>query len=316
MNLYESVRAVIDASGDGSVDWEAVATAAKGATPPGSLAVSEAEQDGYATDVRAARDRIRSVSGLSFHLPDTIEIQNRHHWIDANATTFQRVMAPLEQRQPVLPGVASRVNSASLGVMLAFLGRNVLGQYDPLLLADGDSHALYFVRPNILSTAEALDVDPERFRRWIAFHEVTHAAEFGAAPWLSDELETRMTDGIESLAEGRMMPSAFTELMTIMTAVEGYAEFVMDRAFDDEYADLREKVDTRRRNRGPIGELMSRLLGLGLKRQQYERGKAFFDTVATERDVAATGAVWTDPSHLPTDEEIEQPRIWLRRVNP
>ncbi|MDY6819557.1 MAG: zinc-dependent metalloprotease [Halobacteriales archaeon] len=316
MSLYESVRAVIEADGEGPIDWDAVATAAKEATPPGSIDISQAEQDGYASDVRAARRRIRSVSELSFELPETIEIQNRHHWIDANATTFKRVMAPLEDRQAVLPGLARRVNSASLGIMLAFLGRNVLGQYDPLLLADGDEHALYFVRPNILTTADALDVEPARFRRWIAFHEVTHAAEFGAAPWLSAELESRMTDGIESLANGRMTPSAFAELTTIMTAVEGYAEFVMDRAFDDEYADLREKVDARRRNRGPIGELMSRVLGLGLKRQQYERGKAFFDAVASQRDVAATGAVWSDPAYLPTDDEIENPRAWLRRVNP
>ncbi len=37
---------------------------------------------------------------------------------------------------------------------------------------------------------------------------------------------------------------------------------------------------------------MRRLLGLGMKRRQYERGKAFFDTVADARGVAAAGRVW------------------------
>ena len=99
-----------------------------------------------------------------------------------------------------------------------------------------------------------------------------------------------------------------------MTAVEGYAELVMDRAFDDEYDDLRAKLEARRSGRGPIAMLVRRLLGLGMKRRQYERGKAFFDVVADERGVAGASKVWEDPSHLPTDEELDHPRLWLGRV--
>jgi putative hydrolase len=104
------------------------------------------------------------------------------------------------------------------------------------------------------------------------------------------------------------------ELDTTMTAVEGYAELVMDRAFDGEYADLREKLEARRRGRGPLARLMRRFLGLGMKRQQYERGKAFFDHVADERGVEAAGVVWSDPEFLPTDEELDDPAKWLARV--
>ncbi|QLH83980.1 zinc-dependent metalloprotease [Halosimplex pelagicum] len=314
MGLYESVRAVTTASGDGPVDWTAVGDAAKASTDPGSIALTSEEEAAYAADVRDARDRVRSVGAVEFDLPEVVEIQTRHHWIDANVATFERVMRPLEEQVTMFPGASRVVNTGTMSVALAFLGNNVLGQYDPLLLAEGDDHALYFVHPNIEKVADALDADFDRFRRWIAFHEVAHAAEFGAAPWLSDHLESTMEGAVAALGEGSLDREALKDLDTTMTAVEGYAELVMDRAFDDEYADLREKVEARRRGRGPLSRVMRRLLGLGMKRRQYERGKAFFDAVADERGVAGASAVWESPETLPTDAELDDPTLWLARV--
>jgi uncharacterized protein (DUF2342 family) len=314
MGIYHSVRAVAGATGDGPIDWQAVAEAAKESTDSGDLSISAAEQEGYSSDVRDARDRVREVGDLDFDLPATVEIQNRHHWIDANIKTFERVMAPIEQQAEYIPGVARVVNTGSMAFALSFLGNNVLGQYDPLLLADNDDHALYFVRPNIQRVAGQLGVDGDRFRRWIAFHEVTHAAEFGAAPWLSDHMEETMAETIEKLSSGELSRSSLGQLDATMTAVEGYAELLMDRAFDDEYDDLRRKVDQRRKGRGPVAKLVRRFLGLGMKRQQYERGKRFFDDVADARGVAAAGRVWDSPETLPTDDEIERPRLWIERV--
>ena len=317
MDLSRSVRASADAADApaGVVDWDAVAEAAKGGCDPGDLRLTEAERAGFRADVRAARDGLRTASGVSFDLPDSIEVQNRHHWIDANVSTFRRVMRPLEERTDgVFPGVARSVNTGTMGVTLAFLARNVLGQYDPLLLADSEDHGLYFVRPNIRRVAAELDVDYPRFRRWIAFHEVAHAAEFGAAPWLPDHLETQMETGIDALVDGRLDREAFAELNTTMTAVEGYAELLMDRAFDEEYADLRAKLDARRRGGDPFTRLLKRLLGFGMKRRQYERGAAFFEAVVDERDLATASLVWERPANLPTDAELDAPRQWLRRV--
>ncbi|MFC7240427.1 zinc-dependent metalloprotease [Saliphagus sp. GCM10025317] len=316
MNLYRSVRAVAGASGDDAVDWRAAAEAAKASTEPGSLELEPDEEAAYARDVRDARAGVQEAAGLEFDVPEVVEIQNRHHWIDANIATFERVMAPMESQLGAFPGAARTINTGTMTVLLAFLGRNVLGQYDPLLLAEtpDEDHALYFVRPNILKAAEVLDVDSDRFRRWIAFHEVTHAAEFGAAPWLSTHLESRMQEGIDALAEGSFNRDAFRELDVTMTVVEGYAELLMDHAFDDEYADLRRKLDARRQGRGPIQRLFRRLLGLGLKQRQYERGKSFFEGVTDARDVAFASRVWDHPDNLPTGEELDDPRRWVRRL--
>ena len=351
MDILRSVRAVAEADGPGVVDWDRAAAAAKAATDPGSLALTDAERAGYAADVRDARTRLAEVAGIDFAVPDTVEVQNRHHWIDASVDTFRRVMEPIEaaavgesdgaESLAVVDGSASgptgfgpgaavaqdlsRVaNTGSMAFALGFLARNVLGQYDPLLLAnepDAD-HGLYFVHPNIVAVAASLDVDYPRFRRWIAFHEVTHAAEFGAAPWLPEYLESRVERGVDGMvggaggAAGGLDPDAFAELQTAMTAVEGYAEVLMDRAFDDEYADLRRKLDDRRGGGGPVRRLAQRVLGLGLKRRQYERGAAFFRHVADERGIEAAGAVWERAENLPTATEIDDPEAWIVRVDP
>ena len=337
MNLLRSAKAVSEASGDGLIDWAAVTEAARAATDPGDLTLTPDERSGYAADVRDARTRVREVAGVSFDLPDTIEVQHRHHWIDANIATFERIMGTLDiEGRTLVPGLARVANTGSMTVALAFLANNVLGQYDPLLLAESDGrgvadgagegaasggaasgaadHALYFLHPNIGRVADELDVSRARFRRWIAFHEVTHAAEFGAAPWLSDHLEARMERAVDALGEGSLDREAFRELDAAMTAVEGYAELLMDRAFDDEYADLRKKVEARRRGRGPVAQLVRRLLGMGMKRRQYERGKAFFETVADARGVEGASLVWRSPENLPTNAELDAPEQWLDRV--
>jgi len=315
MNLYRSARAVAGATGEGPVDWAAVTEAAKASTAPGDLDVSSPEREAFAADVGDARDRVRTVTGIAFDLPERVEIQNRHHWLDANVGTFERVLAPLERRADRIVGPARVLNTGSMAVALGFLSRHVLGQYDPLLLADGQAHALYFVRPNIHRVADTLDVPRDRFRRWIAFHEVTHAAEFGAAPWLSKHLESTMEEAVENLSAGTIDRDSLGELDTTMTAVEGYAELVMDRAFDEEYADLRRKLEKRRQGRGPVQRLVRRLLGLRVKRRQYERGKAFFDAVVDARGMALAARVWESPEMLPTDAELETPEAWMRRVD-
>jgi uncharacterized protein (DUF2342 family) len=315
MTLYRSVRAVTGATGDGPVDWAAVVEAARESTDPGRLDLDPEEREGYATDVGDARDRVRDVAKLDFDLPDRVEVMNRHHWLDANVETFERVMEPIEQQAEYIPGVARMVNTGSMAFALSFLSDHVLGQYDPLLLADNDNHALYFVRPNIVNAAEELDVPYPRFRRWIAFHEVTHAAEFGAAPWLPEHLESAMMEAVENLSTGNIDRETLGELDTTMTAVEGYAELIMDEAFDDEYADLRRKLDERRQGRGPIEKLIRRVLGLSVKRRQYERGKSFFDAVVDERDIETAGRVWESPEMLPTDAELDDPDAWLARID-
>jgi len=318
MGFYRAARAVADTSGGDLVDWGAAVESAKAITDSGDVSLTSAERQGYADDVRTARDRIRSVTGLGFDVPEAVEVQSRHHWIDAAVPTFRRVLDRLDTRTAgPLAGLARTVNTGSMTVSLAFLANNVLGQYDPLLLSDAgvDDHRLYVVHPNVRRMARELGVGESRFRRWIAFHEVAHAAEFGAAPWLGDHLESLIDETVAELSSGRLRRDDLRAIDTAMTAVEGYAEIVMDRAFDDEYADLRAKLDDRRADPGLVGALFRRLLGLSRKRRQYERGKEFFEAVVDAADLETAGLVWAAPANLPTDEEFDRPERWLARMD-
>ncbi|MFB6120555.1 MAG: zinc-dependent metalloprotease [Halobacteriaceae archaeon] len=317
MGLYEGLRTVAGAGGTGAIDWDAAVDAAKAATDPGDVSLSAAEKAAYADDVVAARDALRMATNTDFDVPDTIQVQSRHHWIDANAATFRRVLAPLDERPSRFPNAMRRVNTGTMAASLGYLARNVLGQYDPLLLSEGgDGRDLYFVHPNIESAAANLDVDGDRFRRWIAFHEVAHVAEFEMAPWLSNYLAERMQAGLDDLGTGELdfESGPLGELDAAMTVVEGYAELLMDRAFDDEAADLRAKLDERREGGGPLTRLFRRALGIGLKRRQYERGRAFFDAVVDDGGMAAARTVWESPETVPTSAELDEPARWLARV--
>ena len=72
-------------------------------------------------------------------------------------------------------------------------------------------------------------------------------------------------------------------LQAFMTLAEGYATFVMDavgaRLLSD-HARLKEAMERRRQSMSPGDALLERLLGLELKRRQYEDGVKFCRYVA------------------------------------
>ena len=81
-----------------------------------------------------------------------------------------------------------------MGVLLGYLARRVLGQYDLSLLGREPRCAgrLYFVEPNIAGVQQELGLDDEDFRLWIALHETTHAFEFEAYPWVREYFNTML----------------------------------------------------------------------------------------------------------------------------
>src|SRR5207237_7714594 len=78
-----------------------------------------------------------------------------------------------------------------LGLMLGLLARRVLGQYDPALLGREpvETTSLILVEPNVQAWAQKDKLPIDELRRWLAMHEMTHAWEFRAHPWLQPYLE-------------------------------------------------------------------------------------------------------------------------------
>ena len=204
---------------------------------------------------------------------------DRVDWVHANLAGFQRMFAPIEEldagpgknRNPVsklVGGVNQAVLSTEIGVLLGYMARRVLGQYDLALLGREPvtSGKLYYVEPNIRGIERKLDLPKDDFRMWLALHETTHAFEFEAYPWVREHfnglLERYMgfmrddaeyfkqgVDGVKMMmnrlresknGEGddagswiesfmnQEQRAVFVEMQALMCVIEGYSNHVMN----------------------------------------------------------------------------------------
>lgn len=134
---------------------------------------------------------------------------DRVDWINANMVGFERMLTPLNEMNllgtgtgraaAIAAGINRTVLSTELGVLLGYLARRVLGQYDLALFGSepldmAATGRLYFVHPNIAATEAVLGVPTEQFRLWIALHETTHAVQFEGHPWLRVHMNALITE--------------------------------------------------------------------------------------------------------------------------
>ncbi len=236
-----------------------------------------------------------------------------------------------------------------IAFVLGYLGTRVLGQYDiALLSAEASPGQLLFVEENIRSTAAALGVPVDDFRVWVALHETTHAFEFEAHPWLRPYLAERMERQLAGVIDGARLLSiegvgrivrrwrdrrggglletlldpeqrqTFRETQTVMSLLEGFGDWVMDRvgaSFLPDVQLLRERFEARRgQPRHGLDGLVARLMGMDLKLAQYRRGERFVAGVAAAAGPRAVARLWDGPASLPTEAEMDDPAAWVRRV--
>jgi coenzyme F420 biosynthesis associated uncharacterized protein len=350
------------------IDWEQARTIAINMNREAALTAPERSRlDTYYRDlVRRCVPIVSQYTGVE--LPSTLERTfafDRVDWINANIAGFRQLFAPLEALNPeldgqrtvaseLLGGVNRRVISAELGVLLGYLARRVLGQYDLALLGREPvtTGKLYYVEPNIRSVEQTLKLPGEDFRMWLALHETTHAFEFEAHPWLRDyfngllegyfellrqDAEVLKRRGMKGLGifvdrvrdrradgawlEALMTPEQrviFDKLQATMCIIEGYSNHVMNavgKSLLPSYAEIARKFELRQKQRTMAEQLFAQITGLNMKLEQYRLGEAFINRIVAERDHATARRVWTGPEFLPTMEEIRQPERWLARTD-
>jgi len=347
----------------GLVDWR-LATRVGGAVAASGEAGSIPE--GEVT--RAAEDAEGLVGGYTGLAPrgrvPRAETVDRYEWVAANLSSFRAMSEEAERRlvgslgapEPIRSAVrrlAGPIVGAQLGLAVGYVGRKVLGQYDVALVGPARPSRLLFVGPNLLAAHRRLGEPRALFLGWIAVHEMTHAYQFEAVPWLRGYLggiieellqQTSLSTDLSELrgALGRLVPPhpgriaeqlreggvvrllagpeqlrAIRRLQAAMTVIEGYSEHVMDAIgaeMDPGYARLRAAAEAQRERRGALDAIVATLLGLGMKLRQYELGKRFADAVVDRAGIEGLNAVWRSPAELPTQEEIERPEQWLARV--
>src|SRR5256885_15403180 len=133
------------------------------------------------------------------------EALDREGWIDLNLAILRRVVDPVLEagRMPnsLLAEVGRMGVNRYIGYMLAFLGQRVLGQYDPQLLGAEPigGEGLYLVETNLDEWRRHANLPEEDLRRWVILHEMTHAWQFAAHPWLRPDIGESMRTLIESV---------------------------------------------------------------------------------------------------------------------
>lgn len=288
------------------------------------------------------------------------EAVDRRAWIAANLTSMRPLLDPVAGRvgeglgalaTPLRLGTGLLL-AAQVGVLTGYLSQRVLGQYDLALLDADVTPRLLLVTPNLNEAAVRLGADRGELLRWVAFHEVTHAVQFAAVPWLRphlggmlrellDSLDVRIRQtGLTAALGKRPDLRALVELVrkgdvvtlmlggerramvdrmqATMAVVEGHAEHVMDNVGQETLpsaARLREALERRRDTRPTLLRIFERLLGLELKLRQYRDGKRFCDHIVAEAGVPALHRVWSSPEALPSLAELADPTAWIERTN-
>jgi coenzyme F420 biosynthesis associated uncharacterized protein len=351
------------------IDWDwatKVAIRAAGRTPtlhPGARTQLQAQYEAMLRDIEQP---IATYTGNNLSLDNTaVEVLDRAGWIRANMVNFRSLLQPVEDfyrenlgrsrlgSPPGLQHAARLMLSSQVGVLVGYLARRVLGQYDIALLGESApvGGRLYFVEPNLRQVEQSLGVPPDELRRWIALHEATHAHEFELYPWvrtylnaslrqylrlLIDDMRGRGSDEntlltianrfIANLRHGHNVINALmtpqqrelmSRLQALMALAEGYSNHVMNNVGRDvlpNFKLIHERVEHRQRDRSQVEQLFLKITGLSLKMEQYRLGERFVDEVVQQRSIAFANRAWQSLEALPTEAEIRDAGRWIARM--
>ena len=353
---------------EGLIDWDRAAAFAIRASGPDAVLPTDEKarlQLQYEEMIRGIESPIADYTGTVLPLGNTrVQVMDRVDWIHANVKNFKELFVPVDELYvetasgsplglPVLGDAGRLLVSAQAGLLIGYLARKVLGQYDISLLGKEplSEGKLYFVEPNIRLVERSLQVPGDELRRWIALHEATHAHEFEVNPWvrryLNDHLQgylrsvlADMREGsdpgqvgqfvgrlIENLRSGHNLLEAvmspdqrgvLSELQALMSLAEGYSNHVMNQVgvqLLPHFEEIHQRVEHRQKHRGQAEELFLKLTGLRMKMEQYALGEKFATHVAEQRGVAFLNRAWQAREHLPTEQEIRAPDLWIARLD-
>lgn len=332
-------------------------------SPGGEIANRQEWNRRYRQMVLDSTEVITQYTGMRLRQPlDAVYVFDRQDWIRANLDGFRRLFDRVEEIQSqlrqsptlaaVMLGEVNRtVMSLQMGVLVGYLARRVLGQYDLSLLGKEavTTGNLYFVEPNIARIEKELSLPASDLRMWIALHETTHAYEFEGNPWLREHFNSLLEGYFENLnvqmqrfkgaramlrlaerlredekREGWMelfmsteQRELFRKIQGIMSLLEGYSNHIMNTVGENilpDFQQIKERIEERHKRNRVADKIFARLTGLNLKMEQYRLGEIFVNEVVNRKGIQFMNRVWTGPEALPSMQEIRQPDRWIRRI--
>ncbi len=369
--LYRTLGRAFGNEGREIVDWDRAREIAIMVAQP------EGEHDGDQPEARVVSDfeallgrseeLVRSYSHLQPREPvGPLLVLDRPGWIDTNLNNFRLLFEPLaegynqalgrieEQRRRSLR-VSRRFTqgllTVQLGMVIGYLARNVLGQFDLGLPRLENTGKLYIVYPNLLRAEKEMRLVPGDFRFWITLHEVTHAFEFAAYPWIRDYLKSLMENYFKSVSlrledmslrlrlselrdpgrlneiinQGGLMSVVHTpeqremlsRIQAFMSLVEGYSNLIMDLVGSDilpSFKEMSAAFRHRRDSKSRAERFVEQMLGFDLKLQQYQVGELFCREVVEKKSLDFLNLAWEREENLPSEEEIRHAFLWMERM--
>jgi coenzyme F420 biosynthesis associated uncharacterized protein len=367
--VYRSLRRAFRGGNEGMVDWEqareiAVMVAQSEGTAP--AATEEVRRD-FEAMMKRSVELVKEYSHLDpGEAVGPLLVFGRPDWIEANLESFQLIFEPMaesygktlhkleERRKKPMRmgrGFSRGLLTAQLGMVIGYLARGVLGQFDLGLPRPEDGGKLYIVYPNLLKAEDKLRLVPEDFRLWITLHEVTHAFEFAANPWIRqylrslmesyfksvslrlEEMGTRLRPqelrntqklneiinqgGLISVVHNPEQREILSRIQAFMSLVEGYSNLIMDVAGKETIPSFKEmSMAFRHRRDSKTGaeRFVERMLGFDLKLQQYQIGELFCKEVAEKKGLDFLNLAWKREENLPDSEEIRHAFQWIERM--
>ncbi|MGQ9474742.1 MAG: zinc-dependent metalloprotease [Actinomycetota bacterium] len=367
--LFRSLREAFTGEGEGFIDWDqareiAVLVAqSEGTAPPPAPGTVRQFEDMRVRSEELVRDYTRLVPREEI---GPLFVFDRPQWIEANMSSFKLIFEPLaegyartlrslEEQRDREYHLGRRLTrgllTAQLGMVMGYLARSVLGQFDLGLPRLEDSGKLYIVYPNLLKAESKMRLNPDDFRLWITLHEVTHGLEFAAHPWLREYLRSLMERYFRSVSlrledmslrlrpeelrdarrlneiigQGGLMSIIHTpeqkeildHIQAFMSLVEGYSNLVMDMVGKDiipTYRQMSLAFRHRRDSKSGAERLVERMLGFDLKLQQYQVGELFCREVVEKKGLNFLNLAWKREDNLPGAEEIRHPYLWIERI--
>jgi coenzyme F420 biosynthesis associated uncharacterized protein len=321
-----------------------------------------ARREQYAALVQQSEPLIAEYLGVQLPQPvSRIYVFDRREWLEANFVSFEHIFRPIEEIyernrssqgafSTMMGDINRQVLGAQLGVLLGFLARRVLGQYDLSLLSPEPmvQGALYFVEPNIGRVQTGLGLNDNDFRLWIALHETTHVFEFEAYPWVREHFNSLVYQYFEQLNDqlnvmggniGQLITrilqnrgsnqhwielmltpqqrQIFEQLQALMSLVEGYGNHIMNAIGEQllpSFPRIEQRMEQRRQNRSLFDQVFFRVTGMDLKMAQYQQGEQFVNTVVQSHGIDFAARVWERAENLPTMDEIRNPQHWIARM--
>jgi coenzyme F420 biosynthesis associated uncharacterized protein len=323
------------------VDWDQVRRAARARLETPSLSRSELASAALGYRMLAAeleKPLLNFVGALpkGASLPE-FEALDRAGWLDLNLGILRRAIDPVLESGRVPNSLLVEVGRTGVdhyvAFMLSFIGRRVLGQYDPQLLGAEPvgGEGLYLVETNVEEWGRRAALPDEDLRRWLILHEMTHAWQFAAHPWLRPYMERSMRVLLDSVRKGAapaariaafagVLPAQWRVMRQVqgtMSVVEGYSNLVMNELGGKllpGFQLLEQAYRERSSGKSPLEVLIWKLTGLDLKLQQYTRGEAFCRAIYDQHGMKVLNLVWNSEAHMARLDELGHPDAWYRRV--